>query len=213
VISFALTTALVASARADEGAVQAQAPAAQPALPPPPSPPPAAPPQGYGAPPQGYPPGYGPPPGYPPGYGPPPGYPPGYGPPPGYAPPGAHAPPPYAYQQPQSAAELPPDDELGRYEPTGKRRRSVPLLVLGIISTAVGGVFLASGLGATLYCATGEKSICGPAAGMSLIGGAGLGVGVPLIVYGAKKVAPEPTIALGPRWVGAPAGVGWKWQF
>jgi hypothetical protein len=49
-----------------------------------------------------------------------------------------------------------------------------------------------------------------------LIGGAvALAVGIPLLIYGAKKVPvrPEATALAAPAWVGAPGGAGWSWQF
>jgi hypothetical protein len=43
--------------------------------------------------------------------------------------------------------------------------------------------------------------------GLSLGGVAALALGIPLLVYGAKKV-PVGT----PAWAGAPGGPGWRWR-
>lgn len=151
-------------------------------------PPPPAPPPGYGAPPPGYgapPPGYGAP---PPGYGPPPpGY--GYGQTPVYDP----------YNQPP-----PPDVPM--------KRNSVGMMVGGIILTSAGAIMLT--LGGVVYSSS-QNIVCdigsdcrdeqGERAGLilALAGLAGIGVGIPLIVVGARKVpaTPEPPSAallLGP---------------
>ncbi|AKT43495.1 hypothetical protein [Chondromyces crocatus] len=175
-------------------------------------PPPAQghPPPGVGYPPPGYgqpPPGYGyPPPGYgypPPGYGyPPQGYgypPPGYGYPPGYGP---NAPP--------------PGDA-----PISMKRRSVGMMVGGIVLSSVGAVLTTLGTAMSLSsnsydcppcvyegpCPSCEES--SPPAGpiVLIVGGLlAVGGGIPLIVYGAKRVpvidgdaeAPEAALLLGP---------------
>jgi hypothetical protein len=180
----------------------------------------AYPPPGYGQPPPGYgqpPPGYGqPPPGYgqpPPGYGAPPGY---YGaPPPGYA----YAPPPgymYAPQQPTQPL-------------VQKERRSSGMMTGGIVVLSAGGLAMAIGgvmvAGASSHCTfnfdspnfcTTDTSTQTTGYGILIGGIIGVAVGIPLLVYGAKKVpvkvdgAPEAATA---KWVGAPGGAGWQWKF
>lgn len=172
------------------------------------------PPSGYGQPPPGYgqpPPGYGQP---PPGYGPPPGYypPPGYG----YAPP----PPGYMYA-PQQMVE----------PPVPKERRSSGMMGGGIALVSAGGLAMAIGavvaLDASSHCdfSFSFDTVChtdtaAQTAGYGvLIGGiVAVAVGIPLLVYGAKKVpvkadaAPAAALAI-PKWVGAPGGAGWQWKF
>ena len=198
---------------------------------PPPAPAPAAP-SGYAQPGQpgyaqpgyaqpGYPPpGYGPPPpgyaqpGYPPGYGPPPGYAqPGY-PPPGYAPPGyvlapGYGPPPGYGPQPMAPA---------------MERRSTGMMVGGIVLLSAGGLAMVIGSSLALtstssctfqgFCSSNDGA---QAAGYGvLIGGAvALAVGIPLLIYGAKKVPAQPdaTAPTARAWIGAPGGAGWRWQF
>jgi len=48
-----------------------------------------------------------------------------------------------------------------------------------------------------------------------VIGGVvGLAVGVPLIIYGAKRVSAESALVPSlPRWAGAPGATGWGWRF
>ena len=173
-------------------------PGGVPAAPPPPSYPPGAypapPPGAYPAPPPG---GYYPPPG---GYYPSPGY---------YAPPGPYYAPPGTYQ-PLPAME----------------RRSVGAMAGGIVGISAGGIFLFSALFlATIgdtNCAF-EGSSCDahtPAViGLTVAGIAGIAIGVPLLIYGVKKV-PLGTASSGstreaplPAWAGAPAGQGWRWRF
>ncbi|MEP7119508.1 MAG: hypothetical protein ABJE95_01305 [Byssovorax sp.] len=179
-----------------------------------------------GAAPQAYPPpGYGPP---PPGYGqPPPGYgqpPPGYGqPPPGYgAPPGYYgAPPPgYMYAPPPGYAYAPQADIVP------KERRSVGMMVGGSVLIGVGGLVALIGSFATIS-ASNSNFVCngdvctssrgGGAVGVGmLVGGlVGVAIGIPLLVYGAKKVPVNPAAAAptAAKFIGAPGGAGWQWKF
>ncbi len=186
-------------------------------------------PSGYAPPGQpGYPqPGYAQP-GYPPpGYGPPPpgyaqpGYPPGYGPPPpGYAQPG-HPPPGYVlapgYWPPPGYGPQP------MQPPAATERRSTGMMVGGIVLLSVGGLGLVIGsslaLSSTTTCDFGGCSSSGGSqtAGYGvLIGGAiAVAVGIPLLIYGVKKVParPDATAPAAAAWVGAPGGAGWSWQF
>lgn len=183
---------------------------------------------------QGYPPpGYGPP---PPGYGaPPPGYgapPPGYGAaPPGYtyapAPGYGYPPPPpgYGYAPAPGYAYGPPIDVAP------KERRSSGMMAGGIVMISVGGLGLIIGSALALSsgssCSFDFSGSCSRDTGAQtagygmMIGGIiSVAVGIPLLVYGAKKVpvrpegAPAPAAALAtPAWIGAPAGQGWQWKF
>ena len=151
------------------------------AAPPPAQPPPAQPtataPPGYGAPPPGYgapPPGYGAP---PPGYAPPPAY---YYPPPGY----------YGGQP------LPP--------PVPKERYSTGMMVSGIVLAGAGAFALLIG-GAIFSAADRGQVVCDEfgcrnesnddqkTTGIALMiaGGAGIAIGVPLLIVGARKVPVE----------------------
>lgn len=173
-----------------------------------PSPPPA----GYGQPPPGYgqpPPGYGqPPPGYYPA--PPAGY---YGQPPA----GYYAPPGYVMQQPYLQ------------DPSaGKERRSTGMMVGGIALISVGGLVTLVGSFAVIGAGTSKTVTCdvnscfstetgGGALGAGLIIGGlvGIAAGIPMLVYGAKKVPIDPAAAApaAAKWVGAPGGAGWQWKF
>ena len=166
------------------------------------------PPAGYGQPPPGYgqpPPGYAAPPGY---YGaPPPGY--AYAPPPGYM---------YAPQQPTEPL-------------VQKQRRSSGMMAGGIVLLSAGGLAMAIGavvaLSVSSQCAFNfsidsgcqtDTSTQTTGYGMMIGGLIGVAVGIPLLVYGAKKVpvkaegAPEAAFAT-PKWIGAPGGAGWQWKF
>lgn len=150
---------------------------------------PGYPPPGYGQPPPGYAPGY------PPGYV--PAYPPGYGPPPGYG---------------QPMIPVVP-----------KERRSPGMMKGGIVVTSLGGlslivgatVALAAGCGFTIFGCNPDRSAQTAGYGMMIGGIIGVAVGIPLLVYGAKKVpinaSTEATAAS--KWVGAPGGTGWTWAF
>jgi hypothetical protein len=171
------------------GLTLAGAAAAQDALPPGYGPPP----PGYAPPPAGYapPPGYAPAPGYaPPGYAPPPGYgpPPGYAPAPGYAPPPGYGPPPGYYGPQQVAPQM--ERRSG-----GALAGGIVLVSLGAVSSLVGAVLLSSSETCSyLYSGTNnnvtgcahDKRTSGIA--LTVAGLAGIGVGIPLIVWGAKRV-------------------------
>lgn len=153
---------------------------------------PAAPP-GYGEPPPGYAP---PPPGYAPAQ---PGYP-----PPGYAQPGGYPP---EYGQPQFY--YPPPPMMG--PPPRMERRSKGMMAGGIVLIGVGALSLITGLVTYAVGSIGPYQSsncygsynCGgsyvPDSGtrtagiVLMVGGvAGLGVGIPLTVIGAKKVPVDP---------------------
>jgi hypothetical protein len=215
----ALLVALPAAADTSPTPVTPVAPA--PVAPAPAYPPgayPAAPPAAY--PPGAYPPGAYPPGAYPPGAYPPGAYPPGaypgaYPPPPGYY---APAPPLGPYYAPPGTFVMPPPVE----------RRSTGAMVGGIIGVSLGAVLLIAALfEATLadtcnvYDSTGDVACGGnstAAIGLTVGGLVGIGVGIPLIIYGAKKVPVGTALTNGvpsplPAWAGTPGGTGWKWQF
>ena len=172
--SFALTADLVAQQPPPPpGPVQPPPPVLLPLPPPgaaqPPSPGAAQPPPGYGQPPPGY---------YPPGYYPPPGY---------YA--------AYGYPSPSEAPPVPME------------RRSTGVWVTGLVLTVLGGSSLVLGSlafastpetdcgpciddGACPPCSS-EDSETGPIAAM-VIGVVGLGAGIPMIIWGGKKVPAKP---------------------
>jgi hypothetical protein len=176
------------------------------------TPPPADAPQ---PPPAAAPPGYAPP---PPGYAPPPAY--GQLPPPGYAPPPGYGPPPGAYYGPPPVYYGPPP-----YVPRATERQSVGAMVAGIVLTSIGGVLLigaATGASLEATCDVGFQSctdnFTGVAVGLVIGGVVGLAAGIPLLIYGARRVpisatsGPPQARAL-PAWVGAPGGTGWAWRF
>ena len=109
--------------------------------------------------------------------------------------------------------------------PPALERRSTGMMVGGIVLLSAGGlamvigssVALTSSTGCTFngFCSSGEGS---QAVGYGvLIGGAvALAVGIPMLIYGAKKVPARPeaaTALAAPAWIGAPGGAGWSWQF
>jgi hypothetical protein len=176
-----------------------------------PAAPPQAPPAAQPPPPSAYPPGSYPAPApYPPGAYPPGAYPQGY-PPPGaypYPPPGGYyAPPPQAYYAPVPYGMV-------EYE-----RQNKGAMIGGIAAASVGGVFLLTGIFAGAVaadCFGSCSSTQGIAVGFSIAGGVLLAAGIPLIVYGAKKVpvGSQPANAsVLPAWAGAPGGPGWRWKF
>jgi hypothetical protein len=185
------------------------------------------------SPPGAYPPGAYPPPppagAYP---GPPPGAYGGYPPPPpgaygGYPPPpGAYygAAPPPAYYGPAGAYAMPPPME----------RRSTGAMVGGIVSISLGGVLLAAALITATFadsCAVQEdngftttcSSNTGTTVGLTVAGIVGIAVGIPLLIYGVRRVPVGAALAPGgaslalqsplPAWAGAPGGTGWRWRF
>jgi hypothetical protein len=53
---------------------------------------------------------------------------------------------------------------------------------------------------------------------MGIAGGVLVAVGIPLLVYGAKRISVSSTTAAVlprplPPWAGMPAGHGWRWAF
>ncbi len=183
------------------------------------------------APPGAYPPGAYPPGAYPPGAYPPGAYPPGAYPAP--PPPGAYyGPPPGAYYGPPPGSYYAPAYPMA----PPMERRSTGAMVGGIIGVSLGAVLLFAALfEATLAdtCSVvasdnfgGSSPSCGgnggAAIGLTVAGIVGIAVGIPLIVYGAKKVPVGTALGLSngvamqsplPAWAGAPGGTGWKWKF
>jgi len=121
-------------------------------------------------------------------------------------------------------------------QPVLTERRSTGAMVGGIVGISVGAVLLLSAgvealvadscsavtfnnsFESTTSCGSGTGTVIG----LSIAGLIGIGVGIPLIVWGAKRVpvgtalAPGKAFALEsplPKWVGLPGGTGWKWQF
>jgi hypothetical protein len=98
-------------------------------------------------------------------------------------------------------------------------RRSIGMMVGGGVLTGVGGISLLI----SSFTASTQVGDCfdnckdrGPMIIGFLVGGlAGLAVGIPLLVYGAKRVpvkaAPDAARGL-PAWAGAPGGAGWTWR-
>jgi hypothetical protein len=100
-------------------------------------------------------------------------------------------------------------------------------MIAGIVLTSVGGVLLitaAVGESVEAQCDYGFSYTCtnnfAPTAIGLVVGGVvGLAVGIPLLIYGARRVpitpgsAPPPEAKAVPTWVGAPGGAGWVWRF
>jgi hypothetical protein len=98
-------------------------------------------------------------------------------------------------------------------------RQSRGALAGGIVAVSVGGVLtLAGGIAAMIPAGCTSDGTCsnhlGPALGLAVGGLVGLAVGIPLIVYGAKKVPAGAALSSPlPAWAGAPGGRGWVWRF
>lgn len=87
-------------------------------------------------------------------------------------------------------------------------------MVGGIVLTSAGGLAILY-VGATAM--GGCEGDCEGHANVvrgTLIGGAvALAVGIPLLIYGAKRVPPETAGATPlPKWAGAPSATGWGWS-
>lgn len=108
-------------------------------------------------------------------------------------------------------------------------RRSTGMMVGGVVLLSVGGLGLV--IGSSLALSSSASTTCdfrfggcssssggSQTAGYGvLIGGAiAVAVGIPLLIYGAKKVparAEDPTAPSPSAWIGAPGGAGWSWHF
>ncbi len=107
--------------------------------------------------------------------------------------------------------------------PLSLERRSPDAFTGGTAAVAIGGVLLLSGaLAGGIQAACDVHCDHTPViVGMLAAGGALLGAGIPLVLWGGKLVpvaGPTPTVALVPRrplpaWAGAPAGQGWAFRF
>ena len=132
------------------------------------------------------------------------------------APPPASAPP--AVAPPLATSPL---------APPVMERRSTAAMVSGIVLTSLGGAsVIYVGMAAMSGCSEPDTSTTGPSTGGgncehhdnivrgTLIGGAvAVAIGIPLLIYGAKRVPAESTqgaIPL-PKWAGAPSATGWGW--
>jgi hypothetical protein len=102
----------------------------------------------------------------------------------------------------------------------------VPALTAGAIAVGLGGIFLFSalillGTDSTTCDFNGVCTNNAAAAeiGLGVSGGLLVAIGIPLLIYGARRVpvvavAPGATIPSPlPKWAGAPAAHGWRWQF
>ena len=88
------------------------------------------------------------------------------------------------------------------------------MMVGGVVLTSLGGLSLIIA-GATAnvsiecnYCIDVE-----PILGFFVGGLVGIAVGVPMLVYGAKRVPAGSTAKALPTWVGSPVARGWAWRF
>jgi hypothetical protein len=100
-------------------------------------------------------------------------------------------------------------------------------MVGGAVAVGLGGILLFSAL---ILLGTDNSVTCdqfgenctsnaaGAEIGLGVTGGILVAVGIPLLIYGARKVpvavGPGATIPSPlPKWAGAPAARGWRWQF
>jgi hypothetical protein len=95
-------------------------------------------------------------------------------------------------------------------------------MATGIVGVSLGGILLLAGaiVASTGTCDQfGDCSTNWPAAAGLTVGGIiGIGVGIPLLIYGSKRVpagapAAEAVEQVLPAWAGAPHGNGWRWRF
>jgi hypothetical protein len=95
-----------------------------------------------------------------------------------------------------------------------EERRSVPLMATGIALTSVGALGF-SFLGATAMgdCVDDCKTRDNIARATVIGAVVALAVGIPLLVYGAKRVPATSERSQGPlpKWAGAPSAAGWGW--
>jgi hypothetical protein len=152
---------------------------------------------------------------------------------PGATPPPQSYPPQGGYGQPPQSypPQQPPYGQPGGYggqqpyfQPT-MERRSTPIMIGGIVGTGAGTILFVSGIavaaaGSPCYdWDTTCKGNGGAIAGLIISGLVLMGVGVPLIIYGAKWVPSQryglnqPATAAVPKWIGEPGGKGWQWRF
>ncbi|MFT3773624.1 MAG: hypothetical protein QM820_50255 [Minicystis sp.] len=140
--------------------------------------------------------------------------PPAYPPPNGYALPPGYAPPPGAYYPPPQAGPVADPNAPVMV----RTRRSPQAMYAGAGLVAIGGLGLIVGVTITLTSglrawenAYGCNSNCSTSQSVGLglmIGGLiTAAVGVPLLVYGAKRVPAQFS------WVGEPTATGWQWRF
>jgi hypothetical protein len=104
------------------------------------------------------------------------------------------------------------------------KRRSKGLMATGIVLTSLGGLSLFGGVLSGMAGSLGGRcydngSSCSTTAVLMIVGGViGVAVGIPLIVYGGKRVPVDPSgeplqVNASPQWLGAPGGSGWIWRF
>jgi hypothetical protein len=99
-------------------------------------------------------------------------------------------------------------------------------MIGGAVAVGLGGIFLFSAVIVATTSSTtcdfqGDCTSNGAAAeiGLGVSGGLLVAVGIPLLIYGARRVpvavvGPSATIPSPlPKWAGAPAGRGWRWEF
>lgn len=115
------------------------------------------------------------------------------------------------------------------YGPTAIGRQSPAALAGGATLVTLGGLSLLGGglIGAAVLACSNQQcgasndnsNLAGSIALGLVIGGLiGIAAGIPLIVYGAKRVPAAPPgsalrIDTRPSWAGAPGGTGWVWRF
>jgi hypothetical protein len=97
-------------------------------------------------------------------------------------------------------------------------------MAAGIVGVSAGGIMLlAAAIVATqISCdfstpSGGCTTNSGAEIGLTIGGIVGIAAGILLLIYGAKRV-PVGTAAASvpsplPKWAGAPAGKGWRWEF
>jgi hypothetical protein len=99
--------------------------------------------------------------------------------------------------------------------PATSERRSTAAIVSGIVLVSASGLALLYVGGTAMGdCASNCDSRDSLDRGLLIGTAAGLLIGIPLIVYGAKRVPTESgAVQMVPRWAGGPTTTGWGWRF
>jgi hypothetical protein len=94
------------------------------------------------------------------------------------------------------------------------------MMGFGIALTAAGGAAMAIGstiylMESPLFCHQScDREVPAGTVALYIAGAISLGIGIPLLVYGAKKVpAVQPPERAARRFIGEPGGPGWRWRF
>ncbi len=128
------------------------------------------------------------------------------------------APLPAGYYPPPPASYPPPAGYYaGARQPLPMEQQSPAAIAGGIVAVSIGSAFMLAGAVVGLgesSCSGGTCDSNTPLVAGLLVGSVvALGAGIPLLIYGTKKVPMTTATSTLPAWAGAPAGRGWQWRF